>query len=94
MNAGAERHPRIHRDAETALGRRVVAPFRHQKETPSHFHGLQQIARGLYPIAHFFLALAGARKELQQCGAIHIVFEEGPDCLRTQFHHAGRALLP
>ena len=57
MNPGAERHPRIYRDAETALGGRVVAPLRHQKKTPSHFHGLQQLARGLYPIPHHFLTL-------------------------------------
>jgi hypothetical protein len=51
MHAGAERHPRIHHDAEAAGRGGVIAPLRDQEKTRPHLHGLEQVTRGLHPVA-------------------------------------------
>jgi len=38
--------------------------------------------------------VARAGKELEERGAVHGVFEEGPDGLWIEFHDAGRTLFP
>ena len=51
VNTGAERHAGIHSDSESAWGRGIVAPLGDQEEARAYGDGLQEIARGLHPVA-------------------------------------------
>ena len=61
VDAGAERHPGIHGDAEAARRRRIVAPFGDEEEALADLHGLQQVARRLHPVALLLLAHGATR---------------------------------
>jgi hypothetical protein len=70
------------------------APVRRQEEARAHFHGLQQIARRLHPVAIGFHAPSRAGEQLQQFVTILTVFEERPYARIAQFHNAGGMMIP
>ncbi len=94
MHAGAEGHSRIHHDAESSGRRGIVAPFRHEEKASAHLHRLQQITRGLHPIAILLDSQGRAREELQKLVAIFGVLKEGTNARVTQFHDACGMVIP
>ena len=94
MNARAKCHTRIDRDSEAAGGRRIVTPFGNQKKASPYFHRLQEIARGLHPIAIFLNANRGARIPREQRRTVGEIFEEGANGVTFWFRDPAAAFIP